>query len=386
MPPVHYKNNADKGTQVSRRMIFVNPTGQRDNLGDSVLRRPYLAMLRQHGELHVLAADGTDYTSALELEPVDIAYSSRRRWLTAAMLAAVRGGAMFAINAGEIVTGKGYARRALWQVFLSTAMRARGGHVVALGVGVRDPEEAPAALRTLMRGVNLMSWRDPASAQGSRTGTVNPDWAFTTGTAPDVPGLSDRPYLALSFRGDRPAPSAAWLDSVKEWARVRELEPLVVVQVRRDGDLGRMIAEHLRCEVVEWPGDRNHRDHEAVVRSYYRICALVVSDRIHSLILGLSEGAVPAAESTISTDKAARVFAPVTSLPVAPIVGVTEFSARWELLMRERAALMRDLNSARGKLAELNAEVGRLLDEGDSSRLADRTTITIEAGEPVHRD
>ena len=51
--------------------VFCNPAGQRDNLGDSVLRRPYLAALREGGDLHVLVGDDADYASGLGITGVD---------------------------------------------------------------------------------------------------------------------------------------------------------------------------------------------------------------------------------------------------------------------------------------------------------------------------
>jgi polysaccharide pyruvyl transferase WcaK-like protein len=362
---------------VSSTVIYINPTGQRDNLGDSLLRRAYLQALRDCGQLSVLVTDGDDYSSALGLSEGDVIWTSRPRWYLNALVDVARRRGVFAVNAGEVVTGSGYSRRALWQLSLAVVANVRRQSVIMIGAGVRSAQStAPVALRYLSRQASVLSWRDPSSRTSVGLGLVRPDWAFATGTPHrELPSLSARGLIAIALRGDHPYPSSEWIESVRAWCDLRGYEPRVVVQVRRDAELARRLGRDLNCEVVDWPGTRNHRDHEAVLRETYRHCVAVISDRIHVLIAGLTEGASPVASSTVSTQKAARVFAPVSRLPIAEMRKPEQEHARWDELVSARDELLHDLSSAR-------AELERVSDEMRLALGAPRIGLTPAAGLP----
>lgn len=341
--------------------IFVNPTGQIDNLGDSVLRRPYLAALREAGQLHVLATDGPNYSSALGLLPQDVVYSSRRRWFVAAVKALALRRGSFALNAGEIVTGPGYARRASWQYALTLIASVGNGRVIGAGVGLRTPRErTPLLLRAIMRFADPLSWRDHESQRSAGFGEVNPDWAFMTGP----PGGAEprhRSVVCVAMRGDRPPPSLEWVQSVRTWAETSGHELKVVVQVRRDAALAAELASGLGCELAGWPDDRDHATQERVVRGLYAGSLAVMSDRIHALILGVTEGAAPIGVSTTSTEKSRRVFAVVTDLPVADVLPPFDEPTRWSDLVAARAQMAADLQCARLALTEIELKLATRL-------------------------
>ncbi|MGB3773297.1 MAG: hypothetical protein WBA00_19330, partial [Rhodococcus sp. (in: high G+C Gram-positive bacteria)] len=72
--------------------VFVSVTGQRDNVGDTVLRRHLLEALRPHGTLHLWVGTSPDsYLSGLRLRPDDVVYRRRRRWRVAALRRAATG-------------------------------------------------------------------------------------------------------------------------------------------------------------------------------------------------------------------------------------------------------------------------------------------------------
>jgi polysaccharide pyruvyl transferase WcaK-like protein len=343
---------------VTATSIFVNPTGQVDNLGDSVLRRPYLAALRGGGQLHVLNTDGPDYSSALGILSADIVYTSRRRWFTAAAREVFMRRGVFALNAGEIVTGSGYARRASWQYVLATIAAVGNGKVIGAGIGLRAPsEKAPALLRAITRRASLLSWRDAESQDSAQVGEVNPDWAFMTGS--DVrPGLVQRrSIVCIALRGDRPPPSREWITALYEWARTSGYELKVIVQVRRDATLAAQLASNLGCELVDWPDHCDHAAQERVVREVYARSVAVMSDRIHALILGLTEGASPIGVSTTSTEKSRRIFAAISDLAVADVLAETDEPSRWSSLVAARDQAIEDLRRARVTLTNLESQL-----------------------------
>lgn len=291
--------------------VFCNPAGQRDNLGDSVLRRPYLAALRDAGELHVLVGSDADYASGLGIAEGDTVYASRARWLAGAGAAAVRGKLTFAANAGEYVGSPREWVRSLWQPLLAVAARVSGGSVVLGGASVRPGTQAGwTHLRLISRLAGFVTWRDRDSRERIGHGEVQPDWAFVCGGGQHD---SERSSIAVVMRGDRPAPPAQWFDAVVALAREREATIVVLVQVRRDLERAHELAEGLGATVLPWPDEADHRRHEESVRQFYRTCSHVISDRIHALIIGATEGAIPLAFSTTNPTKIDRTFASVSA-------------------------------------------------------------------------
>lgn len=336
--------------------IFVNPAGQRDNLGDSVLRRPYLAALRSAGSLHVLAGNDLDYASGLGLVTSDVIHVSRVRWLVAAAISMARAEGAFALNAGEVIGSRSERRRAWWQSLLALIARVRSSPVLLSGVSVRPGTSAQATrLASLAHAADLVCWRDEWSRDQIGVGRVAPDWAF--GTGGEFPVDDDaRDLVAVSMRGDRPMPPPDWFDSVLEICDELNCAPVVVVQVRRDAEHAEDLAARLNADILPWPVKDDHATHEQKVRAIYRRSRLVVSDRIHALILGYTEGAVPAGSTTTPTEKIKRTFSPVTSLPIAPSAE-DRLAERWRILISSRSTLAKDLAQARDALTELSHEI-----------------------------
>lgn len=348
--------------------VFVNPSGQRENLGDSVLRRAYLDALRESGVLHVYVGEHPGYVSGLGLRDADIAYGSKSAFIRAVTELSRRSPIAFAANAGEIVTGTNAASTTAWQEFLIRRARLSGGAAIAAGVSLRP---RPARLRPLviaqLRTLDLLSWREPRSRElAGGVGDVHPDWAFALGSPKPVEGPRQR--LAIALRGDRARPSPTWFDAVRAVAALHGLLPTVIVQVARDAGLARAVRDELGADLLEWH-DEPHREHEERVRSLYRESAVVVSDRIHALIIGMTEGAVPIGLATSDVGKVARTFSAVTEVGVAMQLGdapgeTAAAIAHVEAALGARGALERDLRGARDALASLRAEIAIALHEG----------------------
>lgn len=276
---------------MSRARAFVSLGGQDDNLGDSVLRRGLLGSLQSPAvELHVFVGrHSQDYLSGLGLDGTEYLYRDYNSWRRGAITSALTRRTLYVHNAGEIQLNSARARNALFELAVVLLTRARGIRPVLVGVGVRNPQDAvPWAVRAATTNCRPLVWRDEESLTAVGVGEVGPDWAFGLRSAPEE---SDRPYVAIGMRFDRPrltAPSLARID-----AEIREsgLTPLVVSQVRRDVGPNQEIASQLGCEHITWAGDADHAAQEKVVRAAYRRCAAVVSDRLHALIIGGTEGA-----------------------------------------------------------------------------------------------
>lgn len=272
--------------------VFILCSGQEDNIGDVVLRRELLSRLNGIGRLHVfLGAASTEFIAGLELRPGDVVYSDKKSWRRELWRSIRRGDAWLVDKPGELLLDR---RHLLAQVRLAVAAlatRARGGTVLRVGLGQRTRSGWLVRLfRPLLRNSTILAWRDTESQRTFRIGEVMPDWGFGEAGAAASPG---RRRLVLSYRSDRPELSDGTIAAIARVAAQHDLEPIVVTQVGRDAPRSHALADRLGCAVLDWPSGRTHVEQEKLLREVYTSTALVLSDRLHVLIVALTEGAVP---------------------------------------------------------------------------------------------
>lgn len=277
--------------------VFVWATGQDDNLGDSALRRGYLDALRGVGHLTVWRGPASDgFLTGLGLQPQDRQTGSYRTWYARALSSALRRRTFVAVNAGEVPVSRMGAVRMTSLFFLILAARVRGGGGLWYGAGVPNPAQDRKlaipyrAVAVVSRGVRVRE-RTSRAVVGYRK--LMPDWAFGLGTpVSDWAPLAERPLITLVLRGDRGEPSAEWVTWFTKLAEQLSLKPTVVVQVGRDYRLAQSLSTAVASDYHAWFVD-DHAEHEATVREIYGRSAVIVSDRLHALIFGATEGAVP---------------------------------------------------------------------------------------------
>jgi hypothetical protein len=121
-----------------------------------------------------------------------------------------------------------------------------------------------------------------------------------------------------------------------------------------------MLATLLTADQLRWDHGRSHREQEALVRGCYAESLAVVSDRIHALIIGLTEGAVPVGFTTGSAEKVSRTFAAVTGARMGfsqdELPG-QELRAHLQHLVESRPAILDDLRLARERLTHLASRI-----------------------------
>ena len=270
-----------------------------------------LRSLQRHGPVTVYVGSASPgFIESLGVRPIDTVDSSFPRFIARLTQAAIRGQAAFAFNPGEIRCTR---RQALMHAALLPALaaiRARGSSVIRIGVGTRDftPVWGRLIWLTTLFGTNI--WRDAYSRDQFRRGTIAPDWAFGE-AAPAGDPSTGRTHLAVTLRSDRQAPTDAWIQGVRSAAAELRLRLVVVTQVRRDGPTDQLLASRLGCEHRAWPDDRSHSDQESVVRATYKASCVVISDRLHALVMALTEGAIPTGVVEHPNAKAKRHFAVV---------------------------------------------------------------------------
>ncbi len=285
--------------------IFAHLSGHARNVGDSALRREYLSSLRSTNRSLVIwtGTPKSGYTAGLGLTEHDTEYSKFIRWYLAALNSAWRGHSCIALNAGEYTLSPRYILINLLLLPLCLITRIRRGTVLWLGAAVPEVKLGRTWIyAALARMASLAKWRDIHTPKIMPTSETMPDWAFKV-----CSGLADsnRDLLTVSLRGDRSKPDLEWVTEVRTTADRLGLKVAVACQVKEDMDLSRDLATALDAIHVGWNSD-NHYNQEFQVRSIYRRSALVISDRLHCLIMAATEGAAPAAWGPTASIKIAR--------------------------------------------------------------------------------
>ncbi|MCY1239630.1 hypothetical protein D9M72_524370 [compost metagenome] len=116
--------------------------------------------------------------------------------------------------------------------------------------------------------------------------------------------------MVISLRGPRVLPSDEWFKGVQRFAAREGLELHVSSQVRQDQERTLEIASRLNGIAHNFD-DRNDIEHEEYLRGLYQRSRIVISDRLHVLILAALGGAVPCEIVPNPSPKVARHFSAV---------------------------------------------------------------------------
>ena len=366
--------------------VFLSTWGDNGNIGDSILRR---GMLRTfHGidgaRLHVLVGrrlmpipNDDRYLAAVGLRGDEVVHDTPIGWLSRYATSAMATRTVMVMPAGEIV----YPERTRsywgwWTALCALLPLARRGTAVQVGAGVRlstvgkdaargtrrvrNSVEVPLMERYARRKMAVVAWRDPGTLGSFGVGDVAPDWAFGEGPDPLTEGLGapprERKILAVSTRWDRDALSASKIRLLRDIAQTRGLRIQVFSQVRDDDEAMAKLAEQLHpgTEPLLF-GNQSHAECEDKVRALHRQSAIVASDRLHALIIGATEGAVPLAVSNWTTEKTTRTlkpggFALPTDEPAAINAYLDEMLSDSESVTSRVAAARAELDQLRSRL------------------------------------
>ncbi|WP_243075656.1 glycosyltransferase [Microbacterium sp. SS28] len=343
--------------------IYVPGIGQYDNIGDIILRRRLLRWLEPLGRLHVFVGNApAGYAESL-VGPEHVVYRSFTAWYRAALADAVRGKAAYVFKPGEIQITFAGLKEHLSTLPLLAAIKLRRKPVIRVGAGARGFERIPKLLmQPSLAMTDLIAWRDARTAAFLGRGEVMPDLAFGEGEA-EPRGDEKRSLLIVSMRSDRAIPSDAWFAAVRSFADDRELDVVSVVQVERDAERSRLLADRLGGRYHEWSGD-DHERHERELRELYQQTSVAVSDRLHVLITAVTEGAAPFAPLVDDSDKIDRHFAAAGIEGVSlPTSGVSEGVIRDALAKAADSwpRVQSALATARTQLESVQARVTALL-------------------------
>jgi hypothetical protein len=292
---------------------FVSLTGPAGNLGDALIRRGTLEWaLGTSDDLVVYTGDAPDtWLRQLGVPSDALVLLSKRnvpRWLW--MIATAPQHPVLVFEAGEVPLDRGNALRELVFLAETVIVRLKRGVIVRPPRGIRAPTNPAAWLHARAARLSQVAlWRDAASAAIAGGGRIVPDIGFAAGVNAGR-SWQARDELVVSLRGARPFPDDAWFDAVRALAEAEGLRIRTVVQVREDENRARDIAERLGGVFEPW-GATDAVTQEELLRGRYRNARLVVSDRMHVLVLAALSGAVPAELVPHPTGKITAAFATV---------------------------------------------------------------------------
>lgn len=347
--------------------VFLSVAGQNDNLGDSVLRRGFLRSFQgtSVGETHVLVGNNDDdYLSAVGLTGSERLHRSSDSWSKALDRSVLRTRTVIGFNAGEVQVTAERAHlgwRTLGRLLLAGT---RGGAGIHVGVGIRDPRKgSTAALKAVLRQCAVVSWRDEPSREATGTGLITPDWAFSEGSTAGDRHSRERNRVVVSMRVDRPAPTAEWIGHVRRAADSSGCSITVFSQVHRDNERAVELAARFGAdaEIVVWESG-SHAEWENTARELYSRARFVVSDRLHALIIGATEGAVPIGFTVPEPEKLRRTLGAAGLGEFAfALDSSDDVSERLDTLIRSAGEVDTAVSAARVQISSLQQQIAARL-------------------------
>lgn len=290
---------------------FVSLTGPAGNIGDALIRRATLEWaLGTSDALTVYTGNAPDaWLHQLGVPTGARVLRSKRsvaRWLW--LLATTRARPVLVFEAGEVPLDRGNGLRELVFLAETILVRIRRGVVVRPPRGIRAPSHPSLWLHAWAARLSQISlWRDRTSQELAHGGELVPDIGFAAGIRP---GSDERDELVVSLRGRRELPSPDWFAAIRAFADAEGLRIRAVVQVHEDEERARAVARALDAAFDGW-GHEDPLAHEHCLRRRYESARLVISDRLHVLILAALSGAVPVELVPRPTAKVGDAFATI---------------------------------------------------------------------------
>lgn len=276
------------------RTLFSSISAQPDNLGDIVIRRTALHVLVKDEHPAVLYAGKmpSSYIDAFGLGPSTRIITRAGSYQLLLLSRALQGKAnlLFAPGPAVFVDSPRSVLRGLFFLVMAALVRAGGGNVLCLGRAFRGTGRT---VRILERGLRKLASvyfvrDDVSSGVLGRKVEMLPDLAFHEGAVDRTP---ERKRVAISLRYDR-QPCIASLKVLTHELKAQGFEPCFVSQVARDDAQHQELSKLLEIEAVLWLGTSHGEQLKRVEATYAEAC-LVVSNRLHALLIGAAQGAHP---------------------------------------------------------------------------------------------
>jgi hypothetical protein len=166
--------------------------------------------------------------------------------------------------------------------------RVSGGVVHIVGRAYRGTGLTRSIEIVAIKLANSATVRDELSSQHVEgLAKVLPDLAFLGGTTFN----QNRNYLSISVREEKDLSEISFEGLIKA-SRAAGLIPIFVTQVKRDNTWMKRMSDLYEVDIVEWT-DSSHQDQRRRIDVIYTSSAVILSNRLHGLIMGTVAGAIP---------------------------------------------------------------------------------------------
>lgn len=344
---------------------FVCLTGDYPNIGDALIRRRSLAWARQDEQpVNAFVGRAPDiWCKQIGLTSADKLFRQADVWDWVVRLLKAPRRPLLVLEPGEVDIRDNQYKWEFFVLLFTIIIRAKGGIVVRPPRALRSPGRIVKGIHGL--GVLLSQysfWREAGSLSLMKTGTLAPDIGFSEPRYGHGNSKS-RKFLTISLRGAREMPSDAWYEALSSFAKAKNLEIAVVSQVRQDEERTSAIGHRLSGEIHNFD-DRDDFEHEAHLRSIYSDSEVVLSDRLHVLILAALGGATPCEVVPNPSGKISSHFETVGLRGISWDCSGATMTEIWEFLTElfaRREEVWDQFNLAAAKLKAIELEISNSL-------------------------
>lgn len=354
-----------------RSRVQIVLTGAYGNLGDAVIRRRALEWVRPLGEVHAYVGNAPDsWIEQLGLGGGDVVYRSGARFAWMSSFFARSRPVAFVLDPGEVPLGRRDLPAEIVMLLMTLAARVRGAAVIRPPRGLGKISRVTLFVHKLASALSHEKmWRNERSMAIMGRGRATPDIAFQEPTVEGSP-FAARPTLVVSMRGKRSFPSSNWVQAITRIAAERNLRIVCLSQVREDEVRTEELAHKLSASVVKW--DRaSDLEHEVRVRQEYEAAQIVVSDRLHVLILSALAGAVPIELADSPKGKVDEHFSQIGASGVSvdtSTMAANDVLERVRGLIAGREELRARMTAASSELDEVERDVRGLIEQSKLRR------------------
>lgn len=286
-------------------IIVTTIAAQHDNLGDIIIRKKMLQWLdRQPTDVYVYVGDMP--RGYLECFPSGESYhyfSSGFSLFTKVMREAVAGRRKVHLVLPPGPAGGRSSLYGLAKVASNYVMyflcAATGGGLHSIGRAYRAKGWLGYLIKKLALRSQTLVVRDVvANSFVEGKARVEPDLGFELERCHE----EDRKLVSICIRV-MPGLTARSFEPLIAASINAGLKPCFVVQVKRDNEVAAAMANKLGVDASLWEEGVTHKERMKEISIVYSKSVLVVGNRLHGLILGMNNGAVPVALLAPGSDK-----------------------------------------------------------------------------------
>lgn len=288
-------------------LFFYSAKTQFSNAGDALINRELTRLLRARGKIVAISgAAPSNFIAEIGLNDDELISGKEVKLILEAIRARLMGRIVYLVQTPGDIGAGGSVVPALVRAVLAPVLAILGIRIIHVGASLSETSRFKLTLLAwrsiFLQGLGLRDHRSLETAADSRFRNFCyfPDLAFGAGFSPRSLKEEKEKHkngirIALSFRGDKfSSRQREDLISVirKSLAKIPEVSSVkIVVQVDMDLTFSRQILEGL----ADWEPELVHTLSIEALRVIYSEADVILTNRLHALLLAALSGAAPIA-------------------------------------------------------------------------------------------